>query len=76
MAKQKMNYIVEIIYPAEFWSSEKDDAIDHLANGFSGERTASGMGFGQRDMQFEFDNANSAERFAEIVSKIEHVTVQ
>lgn len=76
MAKQKINYIVEIVYPAEFWSPEKDDGIDHLASGYGGERTASGMGFGQRDMQFEFDDAKSAAKFVEKVSKIKHVTVQ
>jgi hypothetical protein len=55
----KNKYQLNVEYPANKYNEGYDDKIEKLI-GFMCE--SSGMGFGVRDMQFDFDNENNAKK--------------
>ncbi len=59
----KPYFVLSISYPASERFRELDDKIIKLAKTFKGKETGSGMGFGLRDIQFEFKNLNCANLF-------------
>lgn len=53
-----MEYCLAVCYPADKWPSGDDEVCEAVGRK---DQDGSGMGFGERDMQFYFKNKEEAE---------------